>query len=73
MTPTVMTVTPSLRWQIPAGVSGALLLVVAGGFVPLPAAVSLAALGGALVAAAILPAVVPAGSARSTEDSSTSH
>jgi diguanylate cyclase (GGDEF)-like protein len=66
MTSTVMTVTPSLRWQIPAGVSGAL-LVVAGGFVPLPVAVSLAALGGALVAAAILPAVVPAGSARSTE------
>ena len=66
MAPTVMTVTPSLRWQIPAGVSGAL-LVVAAGFVPLPAALSLAALGGALVAAAILPAVVQAGSARSTE------
>lgn len=61
-----MTVIPSLRWQIPAGVGGAL-LVAAGCFVPLPAAVAISTVGGALIAAAVLPAVLARGSTQTTE------
>lgn len=50
----VMTVTPSLRWQVPSGVGGALLVAV-GCFLPFPLAVTFGSLGGALVAAAVVP------------------
>ncbi len=46
-----MIVTPSFRWQFPAAVGGAL-LVVAACFLPLPGAVALATAGGALITAA---------------------
>ncbi len=59
-----MIVTPSFRWEVLAGVGGAL-LVVAGFFVPLPAAVALATMGGALIATAVLPAWVGPGPASS--------
>lgn len=54
-----MIVTPSLRWQVPAGVCGAL-LVTASLSVSLPAAPLLAAAGGVLVAAAVLPRLLRA-------------
>jgi diguanylate cyclase (GGDEF)-like protein len=50
----LMLVAPSIRWQIPAGVGGAL-LVLLGCFAPFPLAMALAALGGALMGAAALP------------------
>jgi diguanylate cyclase (GGDEF)-like protein len=46
---------------------GGALLVAAGCFVPLPAAVAISTVGGALIAAAVLPAVLARGSTQTTE------